>query len=133
MRLSGLTTIWDAGQLRRMPWGDSRTFEYNPAGTLKRRVDRMGRIAEFTYDHLDRRTQVAWYNAASTAPYVTMATTTQGSGSANEVQTVNVSNLTSGTFRLAFDGHTGLHCTSLSFRSRLRTWQFDWPNGQLGF
>ena len=49
-------------------------------------------------------TQEVWYNSASTAPYVTAATTTQGSGSTSEVQTINLSNLTSGTFRLAFDG-----------------------------
>lgn len=105
----GNSTFWSYDGLGRATmetnaFGYSRTFEFNAAGTLARKIDRLGRITEFGYDHMDRQTSEVWYNAASTAPYVTTATTTQGATGTNEVQTVTNSNLTSGTFRLAFDG-----------------------------
>ncbi len=88
------------------PLGNERSFEYNAVNSLTLKTDRNGRYTQFANDNLDRTTAETWFNTATAAPFVTNATTTQGSATANEVQTVTLANLTSGTFRLAFDGQT---------------------------
>ncbi|MFO7905998.1 MAG: hypothetical protein R6U98_25285, partial [Pirellulaceae bacterium] len=45
----------------------SRTFEYDAAGQLSRRIDRNGRVIEYSRDDLLRQTGETWYNNVTDA------------------------------------------------------------------
>src|SRR3989339_301076 len=45
---------------------DSRYFEYNAEGDLSRKTDRLGRVTEYGYDFLRRRTSETWKDGQAT-------------------------------------------------------------------
>ena len=47
------------------PFGAARTFQYDAAGNLTRRVDRLGRRINWTYDKLDRVTTESWFDTTT--------------------------------------------------------------------
>ena len=61
----GNTTSWQYDGLGRVTsetnaLNDSRQFEYDLAGNITRRTNRNGRIIEYSYDDLQRRTEELW-------------------------------------------------------------------------
>ncbi len=66
-------------------------------------------MVTYSLDQLDRLSNEKWYTVSGTVPEVTVTTTTQGATGVNEVQQIDVAQLSSGspgTFRLAFNGQT---------------------------
>ena len=107
---SGNITSWAYDNLGRKVMetdelGYTESYYYNELDRLIRKVDRESRTILFGFDSYD--TTEYWYeHAAGTTPYATVATTTQGSTGVNEVQTVTLTDATSGTIRLSFNGQT---------------------------
>lgn len=85
-----------------------RSYGYDANGNLVQKTDALGRVTVYQADNLGRTTAEQWYASSSSAPAVTVSTTTNG-GAVNEVQrvgfTVPMSPI-SGTFTLSFGGQT---------------------------
>ncbi len=89
--------------------GRTRVSEYDLNSNLVRATDRNGRVTRYSLDTLDRLRDEKWYTVTGAVPEVTVTTTTQGGGGANEVQSVVFTQLgtgTPGSFRLAYNGET---------------------------
>ena len=104
-------TNWSYDALNRMTMdtnalGKSRSYVYDPVGNMTRKTDRNGRVSQYDYDQLNRNTETKWLSGTTQTPSIAIATTQNGSGSVDEVQTVTLTNATGGTFRLAFQGQT---------------------------
>ena len=108
------TTTWTYDPLDRVTeeeneLGHSRLFEYDLADRLLEKTDRNGRVTEYDYDGLDRLTTETWIDVPSTAPTLSVSTTTQGD-TTDEVQRVGMSvsgmGFSGGTFTLTYDGQT---------------------------
>ena len=88
---------------------DARSYYYDAAGMLTRRVDRNERGIQYDYDELNRVVEEAWFDDSSPAPTISVATTSEG-GPVDEVQQVGFSDsfsmLMGGTFTLTYDGQT---------------------------
>jgi RHS repeat-associated protein len=116
----GNTTQWSYDRMgRKVLETNSRGFtrfsEYDRNSNLTRSIDRTGRIVQYTLDALDRLTKEEWNPGApgtTAAPEVTVQTITQGATGVNEVQRINVANLSAtapGTFVIGFNGRTTAH------------------------
>ena len=104
---SGNTTYWAYDQLGRQimetdELGYTRSFDYNEIDRLIRKHDREGRTTLYGYDGYKELEW--WYDPGSTVAEASVTTTTQGGGGNDEVQTVTLTDLSDGTFRLAFGG-----------------------------
>ncbi|MBM4001476.1 MAG: RHS repeat-associated core domain-containing protein [Planctomycetes bacterium] len=87
--------------------GQSRSYYYDSAETLAKRIDRRGKGIVWDYDDLNRPTAESWYDDASPVASVSITTTQEG-GPINEVQRtgfgIGAGMLMGGTFKLALQG-----------------------------
>lgn len=103
-------TQWAYDDLGRMVMetdelGNTESYYYNELDRLITKVDRESRTINYGFDGND--VEEYWdEHASGTTPLATVATTTQGATGVNEVQTITLTDATSGNFRVAFDGQT---------------------------
>ncbi len=86
--------------------GATTSHLHNIHGRLVRQVDRLGQIVWYGQEGYDSREMWFQYGPGVVPPAIDVATTTEGGGGFDEVQTVTVNAGADGRFRLAFGGET---------------------------